>query len=145
MTPSSFPENFLWGATTTAAAQIEGSPASDGRDPSIWDMFSRKAGAIAGGATPDVACDHYRRWREDIALMRDLGLNAYRFSVSWSRVLPEGTGTLNQAVLDFYSRLTDGLLAAGIEPTPPHSPTARHLCPRTPRRRTARILIAGNE
>jgi beta-glucosidase len=112
---SPFPESFLWGAAS-AATQIEGSPAADGRGPSIWDMFARKQGAISGGATPDVACDFYHRWPEDVKLMRDLGLKAYRFSPSWSRILPHGTGPVNQAGLDFYSRLTDALLEGGIEP-----------------------------
>jgi beta-glucosidase len=115
MKPAVFPSNFLWGAAT-AAYQIEGSPAADGKGPSIWDMMSRKEGAIAGGATGDVACDHYRRMKDDVALMKSMGLKAYRFSISWARILPDGTGRVNEAGLDFYRALVDELLAAGIEP-----------------------------
>ena len=110
-----FPEGFLWG-TATAAHQIEGSPLADGAGPSIWTRFAHTPGMVANGDTGDVACDHYHRWKQDVALMRELGMRAYRFSVSWSRVLPEGTGRINQAGLDFYSRLIDELLANGIEP-----------------------------
>jgi beta-glucosidase len=112
---TTFPDSFLWGCAT-AAYQIEGSPLADGAGPSIWQRFAHTPGMTRDGDTGDVACDHYRRWREDIGLMRELGLNAYRFSVSWSRVLPEGRGRVNQAGLDFYSRLVDGLLEAGITP-----------------------------
>src|ERR1051326_1531684 len=115
MTDFSFPSTFLWGAAT-AAYQIEGSPLADGAGPSIWHRFSHTAGRTANGETGDVACDHYRRYAEDVALMRQLGLNAYRFSISWSRVLPEGRGRVNAAGLAFYDRLVDGLLAAGIQP-----------------------------
>ena len=110
----SFPEGFVWGSAT-AAYQIEGAVAEDGRTPSIWDTFSRTPGKVLGGDTGDVACDHYHRADEDIALMADLGLQAYRFSVSWSRVLPE-PGTVNQRGLDFYRRLVDRLLDRGIDP-----------------------------
>lgn len=110
-----FPEGFLWGAAT-AAHQIEGSPMADGAGPSIWTRFAHTPGMTHNGDTGDVACDHYHRWRDDVALMRELGLQAYRFSVSWSRILPEGTGRVNQAGLDFYSRLVDTLLENGIEP-----------------------------
>jgi beta-glucosidase len=110
-----FPKGFLWGAAT-AAHQIEGSPLADGAGPSIWTRFAHTPGMTANGDTGDVACDHYRRWKDDVKLMRELGLQAYRFSVSWSRVLPGGTGRVNQAGLDFYSRLVDELLANGIEP-----------------------------
>jgi beta-glucosidase len=110
-----FPRGFLWGVATSAA-QIEGAAAEDGRSPSVWDIFSRRAGATAEGATPEVACDHYHRFPKDIALMKEIGVRAYRFSASWSRVLPEGTGKPNAKGLDFYDRLIDGLLAAGIEP-----------------------------
>ncbi|MFN7941555.1 MAG: GH1 family beta-glucosidase [Thermoanaerobaculia bacterium] len=112
---SRFPTGFLWGAAT-AAYQVEGSPRADGAGASIWHRFAHTPGRIAGGDTGDVACDHYRRFREDVALMRELGLTAYRFSISWSRVLPEGTGWINQRGLDFYRRLADALLAAGIAP-----------------------------
>ena len=118
MKPSfEFPENFLWGCAT-AAYQIEGSPLADGAGPSIWQRFTHTPGMTVDGDTGDVACDHYRRWHGDIALMKQLGLNAYRFSISWSRVFPEGRGRVNPKGLDFYSRLVDGLLEAGIEPWP---------------------------
>jgi len=110
-----FPDGFLWGAATSAY-QIEGSPLADGAGPSIWHRFSHTPGRTANGETGDVACDHYRRYAEDVALMRELGLNAYRFSISWSRVLPEGRGRVNPAGLGFYERLVDALLAAGITP-----------------------------
>ncbi|MBA9001600.1 GH1 family beta-glucosidase [Thermomonospora cellulosilytica] len=110
-----FPAGFVWGAAT-AAYQIEGAAHEDGRGPSIWDTFARRPGAVAGGDTGDVACDHYHRWREDIALMASLGLGAYRFSVSWPRVQPDGSGPVNPRGLDFYDRLVDGLLEAGITP-----------------------------
>ena len=110
-----FPPGFLWGAAT-AAHQVEGSPLADGAGPSIWTRFAHTPGMTLNGDTGDVACDHYRRWKDDVRLMRELGLQAYRFSVSWSRILPEGTGRVNQAGLDFYSRLVDELLANGIEP-----------------------------
>ena len=110
-----FPENFIWGAAT-AAFQIEGAAAQDGRGDSIWDTFCRVPGAVHGGHTGDVACDHYNRLDEDLGLMSELGLQSYRFSVSWSRVIPDGTGAHNQAGLDFYNRLVDGLLDRGIRP-----------------------------
>ena len=110
-----FPDGFLWGAAT-AAHQIEGSPLADGAGPSIWTRFAHTPGMTLNGDTGDVACDHYRRWKQDVALMRELGLKAYRFSVSWSRIHPEGTGRVNQQGLDFYSRLVDELLANDIEP-----------------------------
>jgi beta-glucosidase len=112
-----FPPDFVWGAAT-AAYQVEGATGEDGRGESIWDRFSHTPGRIRNGDTGDVACDHYHRYRDDVALMADLGLGAYRFSVAWSRVLPEGTGRLNDAGLDFYDRLVDELLALGIEPFP---------------------------
>lgn len=110
-----FPEGFFWGAATSAY-QVEGSPLADGAGPSIWHRFSHTPGRVASGDTGDVACDHYRRWREDVALMHKLGLCAYRFSVAWGRVLPEGRGRVNQAGLDFYRRLVEALREAGIEP-----------------------------
>ena len=110
-----FPAEFVWGAATSAH-QIEGSPLADGAGPDIWYRFERQPGTIADGTTADVACDHYRRFAEDVALMQWLGLRAYRFSVAWSRVLPEGTGRVNRAGLAFYDRLVDALLAAGIRP-----------------------------
>jgi beta-glucosidase len=110
-----FPSNFVWGAAT-AAYQIEGAWNEDGKGESIWDRFAHTPGKITNGDTGDVACDHYHRWPEDIALMRQLGLKAYRFSVSWPRVLPTGYGRVNPAGLDFYDQLVDALLAANIEP-----------------------------
>lgn len=110
-----FPDGFLWGAAT-AAHQIEGSPLADGAGPSIWTRFAHTPGMTLNGDTGDVACDHYNRWKQDVALMRELGLTAYRFSVSWSRIHPEGTGRVNHKGLDFYSRLVDELLENGIEP-----------------------------
>jgi beta-glucosidase len=110
-----FPDSFLWGAATSAY-QVEGSPLADGAGPSIWHHFSHTPGMITSGETGDVACDHYRRWREDVELMRRLGLRAYRFSISWSRILPDGTGRVNQRGLDFYRRLVDALLEARIAP-----------------------------
>ena len=116
----SFPEGFLWGAAT-AAYQIEGAVKEDGRTPSIWDTFAHTPGRVDGGDTGDVAVDHYHRFREDVALMADLGLSAYRFSVAWPRITPEATadalGPVNPAGLDFYSELVDALLAAGITPS----------------------------
>jgi beta-glucosidase len=114
-TPADFPQDFLWGAATSAY-QIEGSPLADGAGPSNWHVFAHTPGRTHEGQTGDVACDHYRRWREDVALMHELGLKAYRFSVAWGRVLPEGRGAINRAGLDFYARLVDALLAAGIAP-----------------------------
>jgi beta-glucosidase len=110
-----FPKDFLWGVAT-AAYQIEGGWDEDGKGESIWDRFSHTAGNIENGETGDVACDHYHRWREDVGLMKTLGLKAYRFSIAWSRILPEGRGKVNQAGIDFYSHLVDALLEAGIEP-----------------------------
>ncbi len=110
-----FPKGFVWGAAT-ASYQIEGAWDEDGKGESIWDRFSHTPGKVDNGDTGDAACDHYHRWREDVALMREMGLKAYRFSISWPRVLPEGRGRVNPAGLDFYSRLVDGLLEAGIEP-----------------------------
>jgi beta-glucosidase len=110
-----FPRDFLWG-TATSAYQVEGSPLADGAGPSIWHRFSHTPDRVHDGETGDVACDHYRRYANDVALMRTLGLNAYRFSVSWSRVMPRGSGAVNPAGIDFYDRLVDALLANGIEP-----------------------------
>jgi beta-glucosidase len=112
---SGFPKGFVWGAATSAY-QIEGSPLADGAGPSNWHRFSHTPRMTANGETGDVADDHYRLWREDVALMRELGLTAYRFSISWSRIFPEGTGRSNPKGLDFYSRLVDALRAAGIRP-----------------------------
>jgi len=111
-----FPKGFIWGVAT-AAYQIEGAWDEDGKGESIWDRFSHTPGKIANGDTGDIACDHYHRWREDMALMKELGLQAYRFSISWPRLLPEGRVRVNAAGLDFYSRLVDALLEAAIEPS----------------------------
>jgi beta-glucosidase len=110
-----FPKSFLWGASTSAY-QIEGSPLADGAGPSIWQRFAHSPGRTTNGDTGDVACDHYRRFRDDVKLMSDLGLQAYRFSISWSRIFPEGTGAVNARGLDFYEQLVDALLAANIKP-----------------------------
>ena len=110
-----FPQDFLWGAAT-ASYQIEGAWNIAGKGESIWDRFSHTPGKVQDGDTGDVACDHYHRWPEDVALMKDLGLHAYRFSLAWPRILPDGRGRLLQAGLDFYSRLVDALLEAGIQP-----------------------------
>ncbi len=110
-----FPDSFLWGASTSAY-QIEGSPLADGAGPNIWQRFAHSPGRTANGDTGDVACDHYRRYEDDVRLMSELGLQAYRFSIAWSRILPTGTGTVNGKGLDFYERLVDALLAANIKP-----------------------------
>ncbi|MDR3447637.1 GH1 family beta-glucosidase [Dyella sp.] len=110
-----FPPGFHWGAATSAY-QIEGSPLADGAGPSIWERFAHTPGMMANGDTGDVACDHYRRYKDDVQLMRALGLQGYRFSIAWARVLPEGTGRINPKGVDFYSRLVDELLENGIEP-----------------------------
>lgn len=110
-----FPKDFLLGVATSAY-QIEGSPLADGAGPSNWHVWCQQPGRIFEGHTGEVACDHYRRYREDVALMAQLGVEAYRFSVAWSRVLPEGVGAVNPRGLDFYQRLVDELLKAGIGP-----------------------------
>lgn len=110
-----FPDGFLWG-TATAAYQIEGAVAEDGRGPSIWDSFCAEPGRVKNGDTGAVACDHYHRWPEDVALMADLGVGAYRFSVAWPRIQPDGRGPANAKGLDFYDRLVDALAERGIMP-----------------------------
>jgi beta-glucosidase len=110
-----FPKGFFWG-TATAAYQIEGAWNEDGKGESIWDHFAHTAGKIKNGDTGDVACDSYHRWREDIALMRAMNLNSYRFSISWPRIQPAGSGAANSKGIDYYSRLVDALLAAHIRP-----------------------------
>src|SRR5579862_5945942 len=110
-----FPPGFLWGASTSAY-QIEGAVHEDGRGVSIWDTYSHTPGRTVNGETGDVAADHYHRYLADIALMREIGLSAYRFSVAWPRVQPGGRGPANERGLDFYRRLVDALLEAGIEP-----------------------------
>jgi beta-glucosidase len=111
----SVPRGFIWGASTSSY-QVEGAAKEDGRGPSIWDSYCGQAGRIANGDTGNVACDHYHRYPEDIGLMRELGIKAYRFSVAWPRVQPTGRGAVNEAGLAFYDRLIDALMAAGIEP-----------------------------
>ncbi|MFJ4735915.1 GH1 family beta-glucosidase [Streptomyces sp. NPDC088770] len=113
---AALPQDFRWG-TATSAYQIEGAVAEDGRSPSIWDTFSHTPGKIDNDDHGDTACDHYHRWREDVALMGRLGVNAYRLSIAWPRVLPDGDGPVNPKGLDFYDELIDGLLAAGITPS----------------------------
>ena len=112
---SLFPDDFVWGAATSAY-QVEGAWDEDSKGESIWDRFSHKPGKIANGDTGDVAADHYHRWQGDVGLMKELGLKAYRFSISWPRVLPQGRGPANSKGLDFYSRVVDALLQAAIEP-----------------------------
>ncbi|MFE0874685.1 GH1 family beta-glucosidase [Streptomyces smyrnaeus] len=112
-----FPDGFLWGVSTSAF-QIEGASAEDGRGPCAWDAFTRRTGRIKDGSDAAVATDHYHRWPEDVALLRELGVDAYRFSLSWPRVLPSGGGQLNRPGLDFYDRLVDTLCEAGIQPVP---------------------------
>jgi beta-glucosidase len=114
---SSFPHDFVWGAAT-ASYQIEGAVREDGRGESVWDRFCATPGKVRNGESGEIACDFYHRYRHDIALMRELGLDAFRFSIAWPRVLPEGRGRVNSAGLDFYDRLVDELLAHGIEPFP---------------------------
>ncbi len=114
---AAFPADFVWGAATSAY-QVEGARHADGKTDSIWDVFAHTPGRILDGADGDVSCDHYHRYREDIALVRELGLGAYRFSVSWPRVVPGPDGAVNEAGLDFYERLTDALLEAGVTPYP---------------------------
>ncbi|MDU0315118.1 beta-glucosidase [Phycicoccus sp. M110.8] len=109
------PQGFLFGVAS-ASYQVEGAVDEDGRGRSVWDTFCDRPGAIANGDTGAVACDHYHRYREDVALLKDLGVDSYRFSIAWPRVLPAGTGEVNAAGLDFYDRLVDELLAAGIQP-----------------------------
>ena len=117
MSPSSptFPADFRWGVATSSY-QIEGATRADERGPSIWDTFTLTPRKVKGGDTGEVACDHYRLWRQDLDLMAEFGIGAYRFSVAWPRVFPEGVGWLNEKGLDFYDRLVDGLLERGIEP-----------------------------
>src|SRR5258705_3902160 len=112
---SGFPSGFLWG-TATSSYQIEGAVNEDGRGPSIWDRFAHTPGNIADGSNADQASDSYRRYKQDVQLMKALGARAYRFSIAWPRVFPEGTGKPNPKGLDFYNRLVDELLAKGIEP-----------------------------
>jgi len=115
MHQNTYPQSFAWGAATSAY-QIEGAWAADGKGESIWDAFCRRESVTFAGHDGRIACDHYRRSEEDVGLMREIGLNAYRFSIAWPRILPDGTGAINSRGLDFYDRLVDALLAAGIQP-----------------------------
>jgi len=110
-----FPRDFLFGAATSSV-QIEGAAREDGKSESIWDRFATKAGAIADGSNPSITCDSYHQWQRDIALVRDLGLQSYRFSIAWPRILPAGSGLVNQPGVDYYNRIIDALLAAGVQP-----------------------------
>src|SRR5918994_7009436 len=110
-----FPADFTWGFAASGY-QVEGGAAEDGRGPSIWDTFAGQPGAIADGSTGAVATDHYHRYPEDVRLMAGLGARTYRFSIGWPRILPTGTGAVNQRGIDFYQRLVDALLAAGVQP-----------------------------
>lgn len=110
-----FPENFVWGAATSAY-QIEGAVTEDGKGEHIWDVYTKEPGKIYSGHTGEVACDHYHRYKEDVQLMKAIGLKAYRFSIDWSRVLPEGYGRVNEKAIAFYNALIDELLENEIEP-----------------------------
>ena len=112
---SEFPADFRWGCSTSSY-QIEGAAFEDGRGESIWDRFCATPGHIRDGSSGAVACDHYHRWPEDLDLAQSLGVNAYRFSIAWPRILPSGRGAINQKGLDFYSRLVDGMLERGLQP-----------------------------
>ena len=112
----SFPQGFIWGSAT-ASAQIEGAAWEDGKSESVWDRFCQQEGAISDGSNTDVACDHYHRYEEDIELMRKVGLHSYRLSLAWPRIIPEGTGAVNQKGIDFYRRLLGKLKEAGIKPS----------------------------
>ena len=109
------PKDFAWGVAT-ASYQVEGAAYEGGKGLSIWDVFCKQPGRVQDGDSGDVACDHYHRYRDDVALMKRLGIDTYRFSIAWPRVLPFGAGDVNEAGLDFYARLLDALLEAGIEP-----------------------------
>ena len=111
----SFPKDFIWGAAA-AAYQIEGAAYEDGKGLSVWDAFCKKPGSIRDGDTGDVACDHYNRYKEDVGIMNEIGLHAYRLSLSWPRIIPGGIGRVNEKGLDFYDRLVDELLGCGITP-----------------------------
>src|SRR5215213_9701929 len=115
MTSSEFPKGFVWGAAA-ASYQIEGAAKEDGRGPSVWDTFAAHPGNVLRGENGDVACDHYHRFREDVALMRQLKIQAYRFSISWSRVIQDGDGAINEKGLAFYDQLVDELLKAYVTP-----------------------------
>ena len=111
----SFKKDFAWGVATSAQ-QIEGAYQEDGKGLNVWDVFSHEQGRISDGKTSDIACDHYHRFKEDVALMRSLGVNSYRFSISWSRIFPKGVGEISEEGVKFYSDLIDELIANEIEP-----------------------------
>ncbi|MGC8638206.1 MAG: glycoside hydrolase family 1 protein, partial [Athalassotoga sp.] len=115
MAEKKFPKDFVWGSAT-ASYQVEGSPLADGAGPSIWHRFSHTPGTTHDGETGDVACDHYNRYKEDIKLMKSLGLKGYRFSISWSRIFPNGKGKINEKGVDFYNKVIDELLKEDITP-----------------------------
>ena len=139
--PAPFPKDFVWG-TATSSYQIEGAVNEDGRGRSIWDTFSHTPGKIEDGSNGDRANEHYHRYKEDVRLIKDLGVKAYRFSIAWPRVFPEGTGKPNPKGLDFYNRLLDKLLANGIEPyaTLYHCRTASAAGNPATRQRRSRIM-----
>ena len=130
-----FPDGFAWGAATSAY-QIEGAARDGGRKPSVWDTFAKTPGRVRSGETGDVACDHYHRFEADVELMASLGVKHYRFSIAWSRVIPDGRGAVNEEALDFYRRLVDALLRHGITPT-------RRCSTGTARRRWRTATAAG--
>ena len=110
-----FPKNFVWGVATSAY-QIEGAASEDGKGMHIWDVFTKEPGKIFEGHTGDVACDHYHRYQEDVAIMKEMGIKAYRFSIDWSRILPEGKGKINEKGIEFYNNLIDALIEAFAPP-----------------------------
>ncbi len=110
-----FRKDFMWGAATSAY-QIEGGAGEDGKGLDIWDVYCREPGKVYEGHTGDIACDHYHRYKDDVLLMKEMGLKAYRFSINWSRIFPDGTENVNEKGIDFYNLLIDELLEAGIEP-----------------------------
>jgi len=128
-----FPKDFKWG-TATASYQIEGAAHEDGRGESIWDRFSRTPGKVLNGHTGDVACNHYHLYKEDVAIMKELGVDSYRFSIAWPRIYPNGTGQINRKGLDFYKRLVEELLESGLNPRPPF---ITGICPKLWRTRAA--------
>ncbi len=113
--PQAFPPDFVWGVATSAY-QIEGAADEDGRGPSIWDRFCQQPGRVRDGSNGNVACDHYHLWPQDLDMAKQLGVNAYRFSIAWPRILPAGRGAVNEAGLAFYARLVDGMLERGLDP-----------------------------
>ena len=115
MTKRDFPDNFIWGSAT-ASYQVEGAAHEDGKGPSIWNEYEKNPAAILDNCSGDVSCDQYHQYKRDVAIMRDIGFDVYRFSLAWSRIYPEGIGKMNPKGMDYYKRLCDELLANGIEP-----------------------------